>query len=144
MAGAFWGDQHAVDARGRFDLAEVDVEAVRAHQHVAFLQIRLDVLPINIALEFVGQQNVDDIGLLGGFLGAHRFEAVADRQLVILAAGPLADDDVTAAVAEVLRLGVALGTVAEDGDGFAFEDGKIGVVVVINLGGHGEQLAVSY
>ena len=66
----------------------------------------------------------------------HRFEAVADGQVVVFAAGPLADDDVAAAVAQVLGLGVALRAVAEDGDRFAFERRKIGVVVVVNFGGH--------
>ena len=35
VAGPLGGDQHDVDPRRRFDLAEVDVEAVRTHQHVA-------------------------------------------------------------------------------------------------------------
>ena len=50
-------------------------------------------------------------------------EAVADGEVVVLAAGPLADDDVDAAVAEVLGLGVALRAVADDGDRLAFESG---------------------
>ena len=37
-------------------------------------------------------------------------------QVVVRAAGPLADDDVAAAVAQVLGLGVALRAVADDGD----------------------------
>ena len=69
MAGAFRGDEQRIDARRRLDLAEVDVEAVRAHQDVARLQVRPDVLAIDVALHFVGQQDVDDVGLLGGFLG---------------------------------------------------------------------------
>ena len=55
---------------GGFDLAEVDVEAVRAHQHVARLQVRLDLRAIDVALHFVGQQDVDQIALLGGLFGA--------------------------------------------------------------------------
>ena len=44
--------------------------------------------------------------------------------------GPQADDDVDAGVLEVQRVGVALGAVAEDGDGLAVEEVEVGVVVV--------------
>ena len=88
-------------------------------------------------MELVGDEDVDDVGLLGGVGGAHRLEAVADGEVVVLAAGPLADDDVDAAVAEVLGLGVALRAVADDGDGLAFEGGEVGVFVVVNGGWHG-------
>ena len=72
----------------------------------------------------------------GGVGGAHRLEAVADGEVVVLAAGALADDDVDAAVAEVLGLGVALRAVADDGDGLAFEGGEVGVFVVVDGGCH--------
>ncbi len=67
----------------------------------------------------------------------HRLEAVALGQVVVRAARPLADDHRAAAVAQVLGLGVALRAVAEDGNRLAFEDREIGVVVVVNFGGHG-------
>ncbi len=35
---------------------------------------------------------------------------------------------------------MSLRTVAEDGDGFALEVGEVGVVVVVNRGGHSELL----
>ena len=59
----------------------------------------------------------------GGVGGADGLEAVADGEVVVLAAGALADDDVDAAVAEVLSVGVALRAVADDGDRLAFEGG---------------------
>ena len=54
----------------------------------------------------------------------HRLEAVAHGQVVVRAAGPLADDHRAAAVAQVLGLGVPLGAVAEDGDRLALEDAR--------------------
>ena len=44
--------------------------------------------------------------------------------------GPEPDYDVDAGVLEVQRMGVALGAVADDGDGLAVEEGEICVVVV--------------
>ena len=41
-----------------------------------------------------------------------------------------ADDDVDAGVLEVERVGVALGAVADDGDGLAVEEVEVCVVVV--------------
>ena len=59
-----------------------------------------------------------------------------DRQVVVGRARPLADHDVAARVAEVLRLGMALAAVADDGDRLALEQREIGILVVIHLGGH--------
>src|SRR3712207_9050232 len=58
---------------------------------------------------------------------------------VIGSAGPLADDHLAAAVAQVLGLSVPLGAVAQDGDGLVLEERKVGVGVVVDLGGHGRK-----
>ena len=94
------------------------------------------VVAVDVALHFVGQQDVDEVGLLGGLVGRHRLEAVAHGQVVVRAAGPLADDHVAAAVAQVLGLGVPLRAVAEDGNRLALEQRQIGVFVVVDRGGH--------
>ena len=121
MPGPLGRDQHDVDARRSFDLAEVDVEAVRAHQHIARLEMRADLRAVDVALHFVGQQDVDHVGLLGRLFDAHRLKAVAHGQFVVGAAGPLADDHRAAAVAQVLGLGMALRTIADDGDRLALQ-----------------------
>ena len=134
--GPFGGDEGRVDAFRRNDLAEVDVEPVRTEEHVPFLQVRADVRPKNVALNLVGQQDIDDVGRLGGFGGGHGLEAVPDGQVVIRPAFSLADDDLAAAVAEVLGLGVPLAAVAQDGDGFVLEQRQVGIVFVVNFRGH--------
>src|SRR5699024_9273116 len=50
-----------------------------------------------------------------------------------LRALPQADPDLDAAVAQVQRMGVALGSEADDGDLLALDDGQVGVVVVEDL-----------
>ena len=114
----------------------MNVEAVRAHQHVARLQVVANLGLVDVGLQFIRQQDVDDVGLLGRFGGGDGLETVALREVVVLAAGTLADDDLHAAVAEVLSMGVALRTVTNDGDRLPFECGEIGVFVVVNLCGH--------
>src|SRR5262245_7457087 len=93
MARAFWGDEQCVDSLGRFYVTEMDVEAVRTHQHVAWLEVRLDLGFEQVALQFIGDEDVDYVGSLGGVGSAHRLKAVADGQVVVLAAGALPDDD---------------------------------------------------
>src|SRR5690606_31580009 len=44
-----------------------------------------------------------------------------------------ADDDVNAGIVQVLRVCVALRAVADDGNGFAFDQRKIAILVVVNL-----------
>ncbi len=137
MPGPLGSDQHDVDARRGFDLAEVDVEAVRTHQDVARLEIVADRLAIDVSLHLVGQQHVDDVGLARGLFGRQRLEAVAHGQVVVGAARALADDHGAAAVAQVLGVGMALRAVAQDGDRLALECRQIGIFVVINLGHQG-------
>ena len=137
MTGALGGDQRGVDTGRRSDLVEVDVEAVRAHQQSARLQVRQDRGPVDVALNFVGQQDVDQVGLLGGLFDGDRLEAILDGQIVVRTTGTLADDDGTAAVTQVLSLGVALASVSQNGDRLALEHGQIGVIVVIDLDRHG-------
>ena len=51
-------------------------------------------------------------------------------------ARPLGHDHLAAAIAEVLRLGVALRAVAQHGDCFAGQQRKVGVFVVVDFRGH--------
>ena len=100
----------------------MQVETVGAHEHIARSKIRLDVRSIQIALDFVGEQNVDDVGLATRFVDLKRLEAVADCQIVVLAPGALADDDLAAAITQVLCLRMALGSIAQNRNGFVFEN----------------------
>ena len=51
---------------GGHDLAEVDVEPVRAEQQVAGPEVRLDVAGVDVALHLVGQQDIHQVAGLGG------------------------------------------------------------------------------
>ena len=137
MTGALRGHEQNIVARGSLDLAEVKVEAVARHQHGTLLQVWLDRRLIDVALQFVGQEDVDDVGLLDGLLDAHRREAVALGKLVVGATRPLGHDDGQAAVAEVLGLGVSLRAIADDGDGLACKGLQVGVGIVIDRGSQG-------
>ena len=133
---ALWGHECRIHAFWRHDLTEVHVETVRAHEQRAGLQIRLDFIAIDIALHFIGKQDVDEIALFGRFRDRDWLEAVADCQIVILAAGALTDDYGATAVSQVLCLGMTLAAVTKDRNCLPFQQGQIGIIVIVNLSGH--------
>jgi hypothetical protein len=61
---------------------------------------------------------------------------MAHRQIIVGAAFALADDDVTAAVLQVLGLSVSLTAVSQNGNRLVFQKGKVGIVVVVNCDWH--------
>ena len=115
----------------------MDVEAVRADQHVARRKVVADVAAEDLALDFVGQEDGDDVGLFGGLGGRDGLETVLDGLLVVGRAGQFGHDHVAAAVAEVLGVAVPLRAVAQDGDRLVLQQRNVGVFVVIDFGGHG-------
>ena len=72
------------------------------------------LLVVNLRLHFVRQRDDDQIGLLDRVFDAHRIEALLDREAAVGAVLAVGDDDLDAAVAEVLGVGVALRTEADD------------------------------
>ena len=82
--GPFGRDHEHVDALGRGDVAEADVEAVAEDQGVAGREVGLDGLGVELALLVVGRQDHDDVGLL------HRLGRREDAQALGLGLGAAA------------------------------------------------------
>ena len=133
MARPLGRDHKHVHVLGGFDLAEVDIEAVGEQQGLAGPQMGLDIPFVHGSLMFVRQQDHDHVGLFGGLGGGKGLEAVLLGKLVIGTAGALADDDVDARIAQILRMGMALAAVTEDGHGLALEHVEVGVLFVIGF-----------
>ena len=116
VAGTLGRDHPHVDALGRRDLLEVDVEAVRERERVAVDEVRRDVGLVDLLLLGVGQQHHDDVGLahrVGGRQHAQPGRLGLGLRLRALAQ---ADDHVDARVLQVQRVRVTLRAVAEDRD----------------------------
>ena len=119
VSGALGRDHYHVDVVRRLNGLEMDAETVRDPEHLAGMQVRLDLRVVKVALRLVGREDLDPVGALRGFRGSDYHHAVG---ACLLGRGPLrvqADDDLVSAVAQVLGLRMALAAVAQDGDGLS-------------------------
>src|SRR5690606_19642465 len=127
------GDHDDVDVFTRLNLAVVHVEAVGESQHSAGRDVVGNVVTMDLGDVLVRKQNHDKIGCL------HGFRNFLNLQACVLGLGPRgaalaqADDDVNAGIVQVLRMCVALRAVTDDGNGFALDQRKIAILVVVNL-----------
>ncbi len=133
VAGALGGDHDHVQVSTGNDLVVVHIEAVSEGQHAALLDVRLDVVLVNVRDVLIRQQNHDHVG------GANGVSHFGNLQASAFSLGPrgtaLAQTDrhIDAGVAQVLSVGMALGAVTNDGDLLALDQGEVSVLIVINL-----------
>ena len=133
MAGGFGGHHQHIDIIRRQHFPIVDAETVGKHQGRTGAQVGGNLLPVGVALHMVGNQHHQHIG--GGGHGRH----LGHGQAGLLGGGAAAalrieaDHDLLAVVFQVEGVGVALAAVADDADGFAGQEGQVGVIFVIDF-----------
>ena len=102
-------------------------------QGSALLDVRLDFLLVQLALELVRGQDHDQVGSSDGRGNVGHFQAMG----FCLGNGgrtfTQTDGDIYTGVLQVARLSVALGTVTDDGDFLTLDDGKVAVFIVENF-----------
>ena len=138
VARALGCDHDAIDVLRELDQAEVNREAVAKKEGLALGEIGQNGAGVDVGLLHVGQTDHDDVGPANGFTGLDDLEAVRLGDRLGFRALIKADDDLAAAVLQVERMGVALRTIAEDGERFVFEHAEIGVFVGVDFSGHDE------
>ena len=97
------------------------------------LEVRADLVGVELGRGLIGDENHDDVGPLGGFGDGGDFKAGLLRLGDGLGVGGEADFDLDAGVLEVESVGVALGAVADDGYFLRLDEGEVGIVIVISL-----------
>jgi hypothetical protein len=112
---------------------KANVETVGEHQRVARLEVRRDVLFIDLRLDRVGQRHHDHVGFGAGLGIAQHAQPVAFRLGPALAARVETDAHIHAALLEVERMGMALAAVAEDRDLFALQIAQVCLVFVVDF-----------
>jgi hypothetical protein len=115
----------------------VNAEAVREAKNFSGMEIRLDVLLVDRSLGLIRGEHLNPVGTLGSLAGSNYHHAIGAGLLGARTRGIETDDDLATAVPQILRLGMTLAAVAEDGDGFALQGIGVGVVLVKD-GGHGK------
>src|SRR5579872_89003 len=106
MTGTFGRDHDNVDVIRRNNGFEMDAESVGNAENFSGMEIGFDRLFVKLALRFVGSQNVDPVGALGGLVWRHDDHAVGASLSGARAVGIETDDDFLSTVAEILGLGV--------------------------------------
>ena len=96
----------------------------------ARLQVRLNLLLVNLGLVLIRQQDHDDVSLGDRVRHGLDFEALLLGIVHGLGGRTQADDDVNAGIAQVQRVSVALGAVTENGDLLAIEHGEIRILLI--------------
>src|SRR6185503_10223669 len=130
VAGTLGRNHDDVNIGRRNDGLEMNAEAVGKAEDLALRETRLDILLVEVALSFVGSENLDPVGFLCCLGWRENREAIRFRLGGATPARVQTDNHAVAAVAEVLGLRVSLTAVAEDGDGLALEGIWIGVVLI--------------
>ena len=125
-------DHRDVDAFGRRDRPEVDVEPVREHQHVAGFEVGPDVVGVRLGLRRVGQDHHDDVCLTDGVGRVEHAEAGILGDRAGLRTGTQTHADVVSGVPQVQGVRMSLAAEAEDRDLLSFERVRIGVLLVVD------------
>jgi hypothetical protein len=113
--------------------AIVHVKAVGKHQRSALLDVGCHVFLVDLGNLLVGQQDHDHV------CGLHGIGHLSNLQTSFLDLGPgsaalaQAHHHVDATVVQVLGMGMALGTVANDGHRLAFDQTQVCILVIKNL-----------
>ena len=118
MAWPLRRSHHHIYVFGWHNLAKVDVKSVRKGQDVSCFQVGADMLLVDVALDFIGQQNHDEVGSFGSI--GYRLDRQSFGFSFLDGATALVQthDYVDTAVFEIERMRVALRTVANDGHRF--------------------------
>jgi len=133
VARALGGDHDHVQIFTGHHLVVMHVEAVGEGQSGTLLHVGFHFGVIDFGNGFVRQQHHDQIGALHGLGDFFHF------QTGLFGLGPggtgfaQANGDLDAGILQVLCVGMALGAVADDGDFLPFDQGEVGVLVVINF-----------
>ncbi len=81
VSGSLRSDHCNVNVCRRNDAAEVDVEAMSEHEHIAFLKVGLDVLLVESSLLLIVDEDHDDVSLLCSLSSCEYLEALVNGLL---------------------------------------------------------------
>ena len=92
-----------------------------------------NILFIKFRLDMILGEDLNEVALLGSFGCDDRVKTISKSKLIIFTPFSLGDDDIEAALSEVLGLGMPLAPIADDGNLFTFQGVEIGILVIIDF-----------
>ena len=110
----------------------MNIEAMGEQQGSALLHVLFQFVLPDVGLQLVGRHHHHHVRPFGGVGHVHHLEA---RGFRLLGAGAGTGRDhhiLDARIAHILRMGMALGTEADDGDLPVLDEIEIGIPIVIN------------
>ena len=105
-------------------------------ERVASMQVRSDVLLVNLRLQLIGNKNHDDIGFFGSLVLEHDLQASFFSLCPALGALAQTNANVDARVHEVERMGVALRAITDNRNLLTLDDLGVHVIFVIDSNSH--------
>ena len=110
-------------------------------QSLALGHVGSDLLVVDVSAQLIGDQHHDDVAGLGSLLDLHDLEVGMSRSKLrslfpVSRTLAQADDDIDAALGEVLGMCVALAAEADDRDGLAVQHAEVAVGIVVFLDSH--------
>ena len=133
MTGSLRSNHRNVNVFRRNDAAEVNVEAVREHQHIAFLKVRLNALLVQLCLKLIIDKNHNDVSLLRSLGSCVNLKACVLSLLPALGTLVKTYNNLHAAVLKVERMCVSLRTVTDNCNGLAVQQRQIAVLQMIQI-----------
>src|SRR5690606_38803380 len=127
------GNHDDIDVVTGHDLTVLHVETVSECQRGAGLDVGVYFVALDRSDVCIGQQHHDDIGGFDGLGAFFDFQAGVSGFFPRCAVLAQPNNDLHARVMQVQGVGVALRAVADDGNGFAFNEGQVAVFVVENF-----------
>ncbi len=100
------------------------------------MEMRGDMVLINLGLQLVGNKNHDDVGLFGSLIHRGDLQASLFGFRPALGAFAQANANVNARIHEVERMGMALRAIANDGNLLALDDLGVYIAFVIDSNSH--------
>ncbi len=122
MTRSFGSDHGYIHILGRYDTTEVNVKAMRKHQHIARLKVGLNVFLIHSCLQFIVDQDHDDIRF---FCSLSRRVYLESLRLCLcpgLRTLVEADNHVTARLLRIQGMCMSLTAVTDDCDCLAVQE----------------------
>ena len=142
VAGALGSDHDDVNVLRRGDGLEVDVKAVGKGQCLALGHVGGNLRVVDVGAQLVGNQHHDNVTGLGSLLDLHDLEVLMGGSelgglLPVGRALAQTDNDIDAALGQILGMSVALGAEADNGNGLAVEHAEVAVGIIVLVDSHG-------